>query len=1060
MTKINKSFYLKFSFLFYVSIFNISFVYANDLSNAEFQHLSTEHGLSQKTVQAISQDHNGFLWIGTQEGLNRYDGKTIKIFRHLNGDDNSISNDYVRDIIIDKSGNLWIATQGGLNRFKEKNETFEKLEILNSDSNKVTRLNSLFEDDSGNIWIATDGDGLFLLEESVDKYDIKPFDIFDELRNTDVRVVFEDSRGRLWIGTNGKGVFLISADKKQIKVFSRSKNRKNKISFNRIRSITEDHKGQIWIASRGGGISRFNELAEIFTHYQNVEGDSSSLSSNRVYKIFEDNEHRLWIATDGGLSIFQPDKDNFIRIQHHASQLSSLSNNRVLSIFQDSGGIVWFGTQAGLNKWNPVTAKFVHYRHTNDKKNSLSYDYVHGFSEGEDGTLYIATYGGGLNSFEPKNNEFEKIILPSTSDGSVDDYLTTLLIDEKNQLWIGTLSQGVYAYSIGDGKIRNFNSSDTGQNRISADGVTDILQDSDNEIWVSTYRGGLNRLRTGDTSFTQYRVSDNRDGLTNENIFQVMEDDEGYIWMTTDGGGIFKLDKNSGKFRNFAQDPKNSSSLSGNNVTSIYQDSKGRFWIGTQGSGLNRWSPDDRRRELSKFKRYDIENGLNSSTINGIVEDEQGFIWISTNRGVTKLNPESNEMKHYNLADEIHGNEFNVGAILKSQDSRLYFGGLEGISAFYPNEIEQNSHVPNVILTQVTSEGREVQTDEPLSILSKINFSHEDYLISFEFASLDFSQPSKNLYKYKLEGLDNDWINLGRLNRATFTNLPSGKYIFKVKGSNNDGVWSDESINLQVIIEPAPWASWWAFIIYAALFCIFLVTIIRSQAKRIANQEFFQNQVTEKVDSQTALYEKDNEDLKEQVKNYQHNSGNDLSTGLPNQSFFTEQLLISLSWLKSFSKENSLQLFCLIVRLKNDETSENLDSRLIDFAQEISTNEKCVSLIARWSESELAMLGFVESAKQASELAKKVGNCSMKNAIGFSLVPLHKNDEQSYKWENILMLTEHAMRSADKKSQSTESGHIGLVACHQKLTPALIKEIMTSENILNIQDILEIDSNL
>jgi GGDEF domain-containing protein len=573
-------------------------------------------------------------------------------------------------------------------------------------------------------------------------------------------------------------------------------------------------------------------------------------------------------------------------------------------------------------------------------------------------------------------------------------------------------------------------------------------------------------------SFQHYRVSKkNKNGPISDNVLQIMEDDEGYIWLATHGGGISKLDKNTGNFTNFIHQTKNKNSLSGDAALSIYQDSRGRVWVGTQGRGLNRWEPEDRRQSKNNFKHYTVKDGLPSSTVNGVLEDEAGYIWISTNKGISRLDPEINKFKHYNLALEIHDNELNQGSMLRASDGQLFFGGLNGISAFYPEEIASNSYIPPVVLTNISSENKSINFDDSLTKLKQIKFSHQDYLITFEFAALDFSQPERNQYQYKLEGFDPDWISTGNLNRATYTNLPSGTYTFKVKGSNNNGLWSDESINLRVIIEPAPWASWWAFIIYATIFCISLIILIRSQAKRIANQELFQKKVAEKIDFKTALYEKDNLSLKEQIKNYQHNSGNDLATGLPNQSFFTEQLLISLDWLKNISKKSikSEQKLCCIILKLTTERDEKIEERLAELADQITTQEESIHLVARWNENELAMLCFIESKKQASELVGRICKHSnsgqqeknkqnnSKISLGYSLVPLHLNDPQSFMWENILMLTEHAMRSANKYDGNH---YIGLLACHQKLSSVLIKDIMVSKDILKLKDMFDFDSNV
>jgi len=1054
----------KIIFFILIHFFIISTTYSDSLSYLEFQHISTNKGLSQTTAQSIFQDSNGYIWIGTQEGLNRYDGQSIVQFNNIQDDVKSLSSNVIRDIVEDEKKILWIATNNGLNRFDSSSNSFSRVPLINGGINNTFRLNTLFTDNN-RVLIGTDGHGLYSVNTDKSSDSAEFVQWLEPLKDADVRSIFKDSRGRYWFGTDGKGLWVLDDRGQIISNFLFDENDVSSISHNRIRAIMEDSKGQIWIGTRGGGLNKFSELDKTFIRYEHDPLDLTSLSSNRVYKILEDSERKLWIGTDGGINIFRPESNDFLRMQNRSSQPSGLSHNRVLTMIEDKGGLIWLGTLAGLNIWNPVTAKFWHYRNISEEKNSLSDNTIHGLEESSLGDIFVATFGGGLNRLDIKTKIWSVVDRDKKGNSlKLDKRLTTLMFDYKKNLWIGSVSSGVTILSPDLHSVWRFKHDVTAPDSLSANGITDILQDSDNTTWVATYSGGLNRLNKDGKTFRHYRLDDeSTNGLISENIFQVIEDDEGYIWLATDGGGVSRLDKHTEKIVNFVHQKEIKNSLSSNAIVSIYQDSHGRFWIGTQGRGLNRWEPEDRRQGKNKFIHYTINSGLPGSTVNGVLEDDGGYIWISTNKGVSRLDPATNEIKNYDLALGIHKNELNQGAMLKAKDGRLYFGGLNGISAFYPNEITNNTNIPPVVLTDISSENKYLNFDAPLTNLKRVNFTHKDYLLTFEFAALDYAQPDRNQYQYKLEGFDPDWIQNNNLNRATYTNLPSGNYIFKVKGSNNDGVWSDESINLHVIIEPAPWVSWWAFVIYTILFCVLLILIIRSQAKRIANQEMFQQQVADKVSSKTEIFKKDNISLKEQVKNHQHNSGKDLATGLPNQSFFTEQLLISLGWLKNLSnqKNNEQKLCCVFVKLTGDK--DNIENQLIALSQKIADTEENIHLIARWNTNELAMLSFVESNKQATEQIKKLfihaESESNKNnlSIGYTLSPLHQNDEQCFKWENILMLTEHAMRSANKQDKN---GYIGLRACYQKLSPTLIKNIMTNENILNLDDIFNIDSEL
>jgi ligand-binding sensor domain-containing protein len=1054
---------LKFTVLLLLIICNSS-IFAAGFGSLEFKHISTDMGLSQKTVQSIFQDRQGFIWVGTQEGLNRYDGREIRTYTHSINKPSSLSNNVIRAITEDGEGNLWIATSDGLNRLDIKNQSFQRIPLLTAEGNAIGKLYSLLNLDDGTLLIGTDGNGILTLDTNLEPFKAVPLANTKPLEGADVRTIFKDSRNRIWLGTDGQGVWLIDNRSDSPTNFSSSESLES-ISHNRIRSITEDSKGQIWIGTRGGGLNRFEERTRSFFHYKHNPNNNSSLSNNRVYDILEDSDARLWIATDGGINVLRDNNTTFTRIEHHPSQSNGLSHNRVLSLLESDGGLIWLGTMSGLDLWDPVTAKFVHYRNISEIKNSLSNNTVYGFTEDTQKGIYVATFGSGLNYFDVSNNVWSSIQNNNIGEPlNLDNRIISLLFDSKKRLWVGSFTNGLTVLSEDYQILKEFEHDSNNKSSLSANGITNIFEDSDGDIWIATYAAGLNRLNKDENSFIHYRSGNNPNQLNSDSILQIIEDDEGYIWLATDGGGISRLDKNTNEIINLNNEAGVKMSLSSNSILSIYQDRRGRFWIGTEGQGLNRWEPEDRRNLRSTFRQYTISDGLPSSTVNGVLEDEQGYIWISTNKGVSRLDPETDQLKNYNLAMGIHENELNQGSMLKASDGRLYFGGLNGISAFYPNEITSNLNKPSVVLTDILSENKSINANKSLSSLTEITFNYKDYLITFEFAALDYSQPEKNQYQYKLEGFDPDWIDSKNLNRATYTNLPSGQYLLKVKGSNNDGLWSDESINLPVTILPAPWATWWAFTIYSIIFCGFLILLIRSQAKRIANQDLFKQQVINEIESSTRSIELENRSLRKQLKNYEINSANDIETGLPNQTFFTEQVLISLALLEKQSKLNpKLKMFCAILSVKsNDNNTSQLVSKV---AEQLSKTDNQIHLVARWNKNEIALLGFSDSQESLKKTINSIEKAfidsqstvsSCEHSLGYTINPLNRMDNYPFKWDNVLMITEHAARIA---SGLSDKNCIGLLACHQSLSSTTIKSIMSDSSLQSLKEKFDVTTH-
>lgn len=1022
----------------------INHAFANELENTRFQHLSTNQGLSQKTVQTIYQDATGFMWFGTQEGLNRYDGHAMRVFRHNSNDPFSLSHDAIRDIHEDADGQLYVATSGGLNRFNAANERFETLDIkLNGES--VLRFNTLYRDRSGVLWVGTDGNGLLRMVSSEATPQFEPFAVSEALLNADVRVIFEDSRGRLWIGTDGQGVFRFA--NQTLQAFQTNDGQSG-LSHDRIRDIIEDSKGRIWVGTRGGGLNRFDELNKTFIAYRQNQSPDNAIAHDRVYQIIEDDFARLWIATDGGISVFNLSTETFSTIAHKSSQKSALTHNRVLSAFKDQGGLLWFGTLSGLNRWNPKYATFVHYRNISEDQFSLSNNTVYSLAQLSQQKVAVGTFGGGVNILDIATGRVNVLTAPSAKATRI----MSMLVDSQQRLWVGSIASGLELFDQSLQLVASFQNDPEKPSSLSADGVTDILEDSNGTIWVATYRAGLNKFNPTLAQFERFNMRENTSGLQSESIFAITEDDDGYIWLATDGGGLSRLDKTSGEIITLSYQADNEHSLSGNIASAIYFDSRGRLWVGTHGNGLNLWMPNDRRQMNNHFTHFSVSEGLNSSTINGIIEDQYGDIWISTVKGVSKLNFQTMTFENFNLADEIHFNELNQGALLATEDGQLFFGGLNGVSAFRPDKLSKNQHIPNVVLTGIYNENESLTYTEPVYQLDAITLTHQDYLIAFEFAALDFSNPSKNQYQYKLEGFDENWISTGQRSRTTFTNLPTGEYVFKVKGSNDDGLWSEESILLTIVVLPAPWATWWAFSIYALIFCVVLIGFIRVQAKRLALNDVFQDQVDSAVTNKTEIIRRHSAMLEESFKKLSEQSMVNVDDGLPNHRFFIEQLDLVVELTRGSDQYLERRRSLAIIMVNTGSASINE----IEMAMQNALDDNgSILSFARWSQNEVVMLVCASDKTLLINQVKTFyeQHLQPKNMSLAMLMP-YQTLLNAVEASDLIMLIVEFISGCCQQKQTQKIIIVGDVL--QMLDAALVRDLLRQGNIEQLTETFDI----
>ena len=827
----------------FVSAIALTLLLANHAAAAEarslrFEHLSRDSGLSQSFVYTIAQDPQGYMWFGTQEGLNRFDGFEFKVFAHDPEDPSSLSDESVRTMIRDRSGTLWVGTdQGGLSRYEPITETFVNYlhDPANPESIGDNRVRAIFEDRSGTLWIGTDGSGL-------DRFD-RDTGIFthfrpdagnpDTISNGHVWGILEDSEGELWVAT-AEGLNKLDRQSGIFSQYRHDPESPDTLSDDRLRVLFEDSEGMLWIGTEAGGLNRFDRASGRFQRFLHEPENTSTISSNYINTIFEDDAGTLWIGTNAGLNAYNPDSNSFDRYTRIAGDRYSLAHDNVLSLFQDRGGVIWVGTYDGLSRWNPLTRAMLHYRHRADDPESLGEDTVTAFTESGDGNIWIGTFGGGLNVLDRATGSFRQFRhQPDDPSSLSSDRVMALAVDSDGVLWAGTRAAGLNRLDAATGSFRRFRHDPQDPTSVSADGITSILEDSGGTLWVGTFGGGLNRFETETGTFTRFTNDPNDPrSISNDRVLVLFEDSAGAVWAGTYGGGLNRLDPETGQFTRIPAAPERPDGLSGNEIYMIQEDSRGDLWIAAKGAGLNRWLASDRAAGNQVFQRFTELDGLPSATIYSGVWDTSGLLWLSTAKGLSRFDINTLEFTNYDTSHGLQGDEFNLAAGHRAADGLIMFGGLNGFNAFHPDQLAGNGVPPQIAITNVLSMTEPVDLAELRGADAPLRFDHDQNMLSFEFAALDYAAPGKNRFMYRLDGLDEDWMDAGTQRQVTYMNLPAGDYTFRVKAANYRNVWSTQDATASLSIRPAPWRTWWAYVIYALAFLGIAFAAHRANTRR------------------------------------------------------------------------------------------------------------------------------------------------------------------------------------------------------------------------------------
>lgn len=807
----------------------------------KFDHIDVKDGLSASTVTAITRDSEGFLWVGTSNGLNRYNGLDFITYRYDRDDPNSISSNGINVLYEDSKKNLWVGTNSsGLNRLDKATGIFTRYQHNPGDENSLSdnAVMAIFEDNNGILWVGTDSGGLNWYDPTTGSF-IKlagDSDAAEVLARTGIYSIIEDRNGDIWIGTTSSGLFKYMSNTKTFKQYKQLPDDPSSISSNSVWAVFEDSRSDLWVGTIMGGLNKFNRETETFQSYRANPENKRSISSDLVCSIQEDQNGMLWIGTmGGGINYFDPVQETFYPYQHDPANKNSLSDDVVLANYVDKEGILWVGTNyGGLNKHIPIAGNFGHFANTPTNPASLSGSNVSSLFQDRRGILWVGTRDGGLNRMDPQQEGFSHYRYSDNESGVSTNDITAVTEDKDGRIWIGTWGGGLNILNPDTGKMVYHVNDQNDENSISSNHIRTLFKDSQDVIWIGTPSHGLNRY-DGEGRFKrflhdpQYSFS-----ISNNHVRSIFEDSHRDLWFgTTDG--LNRLDRKTMQFTRYLSSDSDSNSLSNDFINCIYEDSDGVLWVGTN-EGINRFN-----RIENSFSYLSVQDGLAGNYVYAILEDEDKNLWISTDNGISRLDSARETFINYDADYGLQSNVFNYNAYYKNPSGELFFGGVNGFNRFHPDEIVANDYVPEIKITNITKYNRRENLETELDANAPIKLPYFENTISFAFTSDSFTVPEANEFAYMLEGYDTDWIYAGNKNTATYTNLDGGKYIFRVKGSNNDGVWNEQGTSVTIQIANPSWKTWWAYALYslalAGLVTIYVQLRLRKDKKEIEAQK-------------------------------------------------------------------------------------------------------------------------------------------------------------------------------------------------------------------------------
>ncbi len=840
--------------LFFQSVFSQEYT---------FERYNVQEGLSQSVVKCSFQDNEGYLWFGTQDGINRFDGYDFLKSKRIIGDSASLSDNWIYDLFQANDENIWIGTHKGLNVYNKHKNTFKSYVNVQGDLNSIYNNNvvGITADKSGNI-IANTPPYINIFDKNNNNFKRINTGIEPDHGISDENVpIIADKEGLIWIAST-RGLSVYNPKNEDIKNYRYVDGKNKTISHNNITALYEDNKGNIWIGTQNG-LDIFNKKKNTFSHFYNNTDSLNTISNNYIRSILQDENGDMWIGTNGGgLNKLVKGKKStqFTNFQNN-QRSNSLSNNIVLSLYQDRSGVLWVGTINGLNKVDLKKKKFKLYKNSNSVNTiNLSSNTIASIYKQNDRKIWIGTWGTGLNIY---NRETGNVELYSTTQVGkkhlTNDFIHVIFKDKKENMWIGSRN-GIDIHNsenksfVGIREFFDLHSIPSFRNFR----INHIFTDYKGIIWIASHNG-LHKLDIENDTYKHFTKENS--GICDNLIYEIFEDHKNNIWITT-ANGLDVFNQTDETFKHYTHDPKGGNSICDNFTVTVCEDKSGKFWIGTQ-SGICRLNT-----KYDKFRYYSENDGISDAVVYEIISDKNDNIWIATGRGLYMFDYKENKIKPFDLDDGLQSMEFNTACHI-SDDGEMFFGGMEGLNYFYPDSITNINYIPPIVITSIertNNSGKEIIYQDSLNI---INLSHEDFEFTIKFSSLDFTNTSKNKYAYKMVGVSNKWNEIGNQRFKSFSGLPSGTYTFYVKGTNTDGIWNEEGIAITIIINPPWWKTKYAKAFYLIILIVGITLVIKLRERKLLKEKtLLERKVkerTEEIRHQKELIEESHQEITDSI---------------------------------------------------------------------------------------------------------------------------------------------------------------------------------------------------
>lgn len=1016
--------------------------FAAQKTNLFFNNLLNELELPNSFALKVLQDSHGYIWAATQQGLYRFDGHTYKKFIHSSSDDNSLPHNYINSLLIDKNNVLWVGSDGGLSRYDDEKESFTNYfhQPRNANSLSSNKIVSIAQSNNGDLWIGTWGGGLNRFNLYTDKFTRYKHLANDQTSLSDnlIYTVLASKDGAIWVGTRNEGLNKLDVASGKFTRFKHDVNNNTSLSHNKVYCITEGADNAIWVGTRGGGVNKFDKESNTFVRFTHNKEDPNSISSNEIFSIFEDKEQRLWVGTHGeGLNLFNNKTGGFIHYKHSLGDNRAISNNNIWSIFQDNKGLIWLGSfGGGLTFFDPDVKKFGNVTHDPNEPLGLSKSYVRALFVDKSGTTWLGMQSGLYRQDKGSNYYHHYPHDPSNPKSISNDYIKAIFEDSNGSLWVGT-SDGLNRFSKKTQSFTRFYQQPNTPSSLSDNFIVSLHEDNQKNLWIGT-QNGLNRKLPNTDKFVRYIHSPvNNNTLSDNSINDLLSTKDDILWIAT-AGGVNKFNLQENKFTRYQYVKSDANSLSNNLVFSIDQDSKGFIWFGTDG-GLNKLDPN-----TEHFEIYTDKEGLVQNRVLSVMVDNKDRIWMGE-LGISLFDQNNNKFINY-IGSNAGCFGSSQGANFQAIDGKLFFG-IEGYCSFYPDDVLKEESPPTVILTDFLLKNKSIEAskdgvlNKAINYTKSITLSHEDNILSFEFSALDFANSSSTIYKYYLEGFKSNWIETDAKNRrATYTNLPAGKYTFHVKAKNISGLWSTTERTIELIIKPAPWRTWWAYGFYALVIFFIIATFIRLQRQKVILMQANNIKLEKKVAIRTKELNEKNNHLNKALAQLEQLSLTDQLTGAHNRRFLSQYIDQEMAQLKrDIFDGKDIRLGFLLIdadhfkSINDNYGHEAGDYVLVQLVEVLRKTCRATDWIIRWGGEEFVVVTKFNQQSELHHLAERIRHSikahdyifpngekiNITCSIGMASFPFIKHQPDAFTWQQTMHLADISLYEAKSNGRNT-----------------------------------------